>query len=139
MNTRHPTLVQEIAEAVIAFQDRATGHVPKAVTVVLSQDTLVVVLHEALSPAEKDLARSPKGATQVQEFDRQLFSAASRELQDDMKRITGVEWTEAVAEVEPTTGGMVQAFARAADIQVLHLATDDVRNSHRNEGPEDQT
>jgi len=126
MKTPRPTLVQEIAEAVIACQDRATGHAPKAVTVVLSQDTLVVVLHAALSPVEMDLARSPRGATQVQEFHRQLFSTASRELLDDMKRITGVEWTEAVGEVEPTTGGMVQAFARTAAIQVLHLATDEI-------------
>ena len=137
MASPRPTLVQEIAEAVISFQDRATGHTPKAVTVVLSQDTLVIVLHAALSPAEKDLGRSPRGATQIQEFHRQLFSTASRELQDDMKRITGVEWTEAVAEVEPTTGGMVQAFARAAAIQLLHLATDDMRQGPR--GDEDET
>lgn len=137
MTTPRSTLVQEIAEAVIAFQGRATGHAPKAVTVVLSRDSLVVVLHAALSPAEKDLARSPRGANQVQEFHRQLFSTASRDLQDDIKRITGVEWTEAVAEVEPTTGGIVQAFARAASIQVLHLATDEVGQGPR--GDEDET
>ena len=137
MTTQRPTLVQEIAEAVIAFQERATGHAPKAVTVVLSQDTLVVVLHAALSPAERDLARSPRGATQVHEFHRQLFSTASQELRDDMRRITGVEWTEAVAEVDPTTGGMVQAFARTAAIQVLHLDTDEIGQVPR--GDEDET
>ena len=56
---------QEIAEAVIAFQRETTGRAPKAVTVVLSQDTLVVSLHEALSPAERDLAKSPSGAAQM--------------------------------------------------------------------------
>ena len=133
MNTPRPTLVQEIAEAVVAFQERATGHAPKAVTVVLSQDTLVVVLYAALSPVEMDLARNPRGATQVQEFHRQLFSTTSRELREDMKRITGVEWTEAVAEVDPTTGGMVQAFARGATIQILHRATDRIANEPRGE------
>jgi uncharacterized protein YbcI len=46
------------------------------VTVVLSDDTLVVTLHEALSPAEKALACTPEGAVQVQEFHRQLFKSS---------------------------------------------------------------
>ena len=122
MNEHRPSLVQEIAEAVIEFQRKTTGHVPKAVTVVLSQDTLMVMLHEALSPAERDLARSPSGAAQVQEFHRQLFSTSSQRLQKEIGRITGVEWPEAVAEVEPTTGDMVQAFTRSAKVQVFRLA-----------------
>jgi len=122
MNKHRPTLVQEIAEAVIAFQQQTAGHAPKAVTVVLSQDTLVVMLHEALSPAEKDLAKSSSGAAQVQEFRRQLFSTSSQRLRKEIERITGVEWREAVAEVEPTTGDMVQAFTRSGMVQVFHMA-----------------
>ena len=113
---------QEIAEAVIAFQRETTGRAPKAVTVVLSQDTLVVSLHEALSPAERDLAKSPSGAAQMQEFHRQLFSTSCRQLQKEIKKITGVEWRQVVAEVEPTTGAMVQAFTRSAVVQVFCLA-----------------
>lgn len=131
MSKPHPTLVQEIAEAVIAFQQRTTGRSSKVVTVVLSQDTLVVMLHEALSPAEKDLSKSPSGAAQVQEFHRQLFSTASRQLQADIKKITGVKWPNAVAEVEPTTGDMVLAFARNAEVQVLRLTQGDLRKGRR--------
>ena len=122
MSESRPTLAQEIAEVVIAFHRRTTGHAPKAVTVVLSQDTLVVTLHEALSPAERDLAKSPSGAAQVREFHRQLFSTSSQRLQKEIERITGVEWLEAVAEVEPTTGDMVQALTRSAKAQVFRLA-----------------
>jgi len=122
MGKSRPTLAQEIAEAVAAFQQQTTGHAPKAVTVVLSQDTLVVALYEALSPAEKDLARSPSGAAQVREFYRQLFSTSSERLRKKIERITGVEWREAIAEVEPTTGDMVQAFTRSSKAQVFRLA-----------------
>ena len=80
MGESKPTLAQEIAEAVMAFQQQTTGHAPKALTVVLSQDTLVVALYEALSPAEKDLAKSPPGAAQVREFHRQLFATSSEPL-----------------------------------------------------------
>ena len=51
------TMAQQVAEAARAFQQQRTGHAPKAVTVVLGEDTLVITLHEALSPAEKVLAR----------------------------------------------------------------------------------
>ena len=121
MGKSRPTLAQEVAEAVVAFQQQTTGHAAKAVTVVLSQDTLAVTLHEALSPAEKDLAKSASGAAQVQEFYRQLFSTSLDWLRKEIERITGVEWREAIAEVEPTTGDMVQAFTRNAKAQMFRL------------------
>ena len=116
------TMAQKVAQAVTAFQQETTGHAPTAVTVVLSQDTLVVTLHEALSPAERDMAKSPAGAAKVQEFHRQLFINSSQSLRDEIQRITGVEVREAVAEVEPTTGAVVQAFTRSAMVQVFRLA-----------------
>ena len=122
MSESRPTMAKEIAEAVIAFQRQTTGHAPKAATVVLSQDTLVITLHEALSPAEKDLARrSPEGAAQVEEFHRQLFCSSSKPLRDEIERITGVKVREAVAEIEPTTGAVVQAFTSSAMVQVFRL------------------
>ena len=129
MNTPRPTLVQEIAEAVVSFQRRTTDHAPRAITVVLTQDTLVVLLHEALSPAEKALSQRPTGVTQVREFHRQLFATASAELKADIRRITGVEWPQAVAEVEPMTGDVVQAFTRTAAAQVLRQAVGEVGKS----------
>jgi uncharacterized protein YbcI len=122
MITIPSSMAQQVAEAVMAFQEKMTGHLPKAVTVVLSQDTLVVTLHEALSPAEKDMAKSPAGAAKVQEFHRQLFVNSSQSLRDDIARITGVEVKEAIAEIEPSTGTVVQAFTSSATVQVFRLA-----------------
>ena len=90
MKKLDPTMAQQVAEAVSAFQQRRTGYAPKAVTLVLSEDTLVVTLHEALSPAEKALACTPEGAAQVQEFHRQLFKNSADLLRQEIKRITGV-------------------------------------------------
>jgi len=131
------TMARQVAQAVMAFQQKTTGHAPKAVTVVLSQDTLVITLHEALSPAEKELARSPVGAAQVEEFHRQLFSSSSQSLREEIRRITGVEVREAVAEIEPTTGAVVQAFTSSATVQVFRLARDVPDGSWRGSGPED--
>jgi len=122
VNELDPTMAERVAEAIGVFQERRTGYPPKAVTVVLSDDTLVVTLHEALSPAEKALASTPEGAAQVQEFHRQLFASSADLLREEIKRITGVAVAEAAAEVETTTGAVVHAFTSGTMVQVFRLA-----------------
>jgi uncharacterized protein YbcI len=116
------TMAQQISQAASALHRQRTGHIPKSVAVVLGEDTLVITLHEALSPAEKNLAKSSDGAAQVQEFHRQLFANDSDSLRQEIKRITGVEVREAVAEVETTTGCVVQVFTTGTMVQVFRLA-----------------
>ncbi len=116
------SMAHQIAQAAIAFEQRRTGsHVPRSVTVVLSEGTLVITLHEALSPAEKELARTPEGAAQVQEFHRQLFASSSDSLRQEINRITGMNVREATAEVEPASGAVVQAFTTGTMVQVFLL------------------
>lgn len=124
MDDTKPNLARQVAEAASEFQEQRTGHAPKAVTVVLSQDTLVITLHGALSPAEKALAASPEGAAKVQEFHRQLFTTSAEPLRQEIKRITGVAVREAIAEVEPATGSVVQVFTTGTMVQVFLLARD---------------
>ena len=122
MEESSSSMAQEVAQAASAFEERLTGHIPKSVTVVLSNDTLVITLHGALSPAEKALAQSAAGAAQVQEFHRQLFTASFDSLREEIKRITGVEVREATAEVEMTTGTVVKAFTNGTVVQVFLLS-----------------
>lgn len=121
MNKPTLTMAQQVARAASAFQLKRTGHAPKAVTVVLSADTLVVTLYEALSPAEKVLAQTPAGAETVQDYHRQLFKSSEKELLEEIKRITGVAVREAAAEVETTTGAVVHAFTTGTMVQVFQL------------------
>ena len=122
MKKSKSSMAQQLAQAASAFELKRTGHVPKSVTVVLSEGTLVITLHEALSPAEKALARSPAGAAQMQEFHRELFAATSDSLRNEIKRITGMEVREAAAEVEPASGAVVHAFTTGTMVQVFLLA-----------------
>ncbi len=122
METSDSTVAYQIAQAAIAFEEQHTGHVPKAVTVVLGEETLVITLHGALSPAEQALAQDPAGAAQVQEFHKQLFTNASEPLRQEIKRITGVEVREAAAEVEPSSGTVVKVFTTGTKVQVFLLA-----------------
>ena len=123
MNETKTSMAQQIAQVAIAFEQRRTGnHGPRSVTVVLSEGTLVITLHDALSPAEKELAKTAAGAAQVQEFHRQLFASASEELRQEIKRITGMAVREATTEIETSTGAVVQAFTTGTVVQVFLLA-----------------
>jgi len=115
------TITQKLAEMASNLQQQRTGHAPRAVSVVLGEDTLVVTLHDALTPAEKALAQSPVGAAKVQEFHRQLFANSSESMRQEIKRITGRDVRDAVAEVEPFTGAVVHAFTSGAMVQVFLL------------------
>jgi uncharacterized protein YbcI len=124
MNQSNSTMAKDIAQAVTAFEERRTGHVPSSVTVVLSESTLVIALHGTLTPAEKALARSPAGAAQVQEFHRQLFDNSADDLRAEIRRITGAEVREATAEVDPSSGTVVKVFTTGSMVQVFLLGHD---------------
>ena len=131
------TKAQQIARAARAFQQRRTGHAPQSVNVVLSEDTLVVTLHGALSPAETAMAKSgPAGAAQVQEYHRQLFHSSAEPLRQEIKRITGVAVREATVEVEKTTGAVVQALPTGAVVQVFMLARSVPAEAWNESGPD---
>lgn len=121
MDNASSTMAEQVADAARKFQQQRTGRAPTAVTVVLGEDTLVITLHEALSPAERVLARSAEGAAQVQEFHRQLFSNSAESLRSEIRRITGREVREAASEVETSTGSVVQVFTTGTMVQVFLL------------------
>ena len=122
MDKPNSTMARQIAQAASVFEQQRTRNTPKSVTVVLSDTTLVITLHGALSEAETALAKSPEGAAQIQDFHRQLFANASDSLRQEIKRITGVEVREATAEVEPATGTVVGVFTTGSTVQVYLLA-----------------
>jgi uncharacterized protein YbcI len=116
------TMKQQIAGAVGAFQQQSTGHKPKAINVAMSHDTVAVTLHDALSPAEIRLAKSPSGAAQMQDYHRRLFASSCGTLLQEIKRITGLDVREATAELETATGAVMQVFATGTVVYVFLLS-----------------
>jgi uncharacterized protein YbcI len=124
MNDAESAMAQQVAQVAIAHQKERTGRAPASVTVVLNEDTLVIALHDALTPAEKTLATTPAGAAQVQEFHRQLFLTSADSLRNAITRITGREVREAAAEVESASGNVVHTFTTGNVVQVFQLSAD---------------
>ena len=139
MSNPSSRMARQIAQVASAFQEQRTGHLPQSVAVVLSDETLVITLHGALSLAEKNLAKSPEGAAQVQEFHRQLFANASESLRQEIQRITGVAVREATADVEATSGTVVQVFTTGTMVQVFLLAQSVPADAWSGNGPGEQT
>src|SRR5262249_33733170 len=96
---------------------------------------LVITLHGALSPAERNVARSPSGAAQLQQFHRQLFLTSCGPLRQEIERITGVAVREATAEVMTATGGIMQMFPTGTVVQVFLLAGSVTADAWSGSGP----
>ena len=115
----HPhSMAQQIAQTAIAFEEQRLGRKPTSVTVVLGGDTLIITMHGVLSPAEKALAASPAGASQLQEFHQQLFKISSDPLRQEIKRITGLEICEVAKD---KTTAAVQVLLVGTVVQVFLL------------------
>ena len=115
------TIARDVAQAAIAFQREATGISPEACTVLMGEQTLVVTLQDALSLAEKQMARTPEGAARVNEFHQRLFQASSGALHRELQRILGVEVRQSSIEMEQPTGRFVEVFPSGALVQVFLL------------------
>ena len=85
---KSPDFSKELAQIALSMQSERTGYMPKAVTVVASDDTVVLTLHEALTPAEKILAKSESGAAKVEQYHRALFAVSCDELRKEIQRPT---------------------------------------------------
>lgn len=114
-------LSKELAQIAMTMQSTRTGHAPKAVTVVASDETVVLTMHEALTPAEKILARTEDGATKVEQYHRALFAVSCDELRKEIQRLTGRKVREAAVVVEPSTGAIVHAFTSGTVVQIFQL------------------
>lgn len=88
---------------------------------VASDETVVLTLHEALTLAEKILARTEAGAAKVEQYHRAIFAVSCDELRQEIQRLTGRKVREAAVVVEPATGAIVHAFTSGTMVQIFQL------------------
>ncbi|MBC7815841.1 MAG: DUF2294 family protein [Planctomycetaceae bacterium] len=112
----HSEMAKQAAQAATHFEQQRTGRKPTSVNAVLVNDSLVITLGGGLSPAEKELAKSPVGAAQVRELHRQLFLTSCGSLRQEMGVITGVAVWDATSELATHSGTVVLVFLLAAKV-----------------------
>ena len=82
----------------------------------------MVILDDALTVAERQLSQDSKGASQVQQFHRELFATSARQMNLEIKRITGRDVRDQSAEIEAGPGTAVHSFTNGAMVQVFLLS-----------------
>jgi uncharacterized protein YbcI len=113
MGESNSEMARQVAATACEFELQRTGHVPRSITAVLVNDTLVITLHGVLSPVEMELAKDHAGAARVKLFHRELFTSSCGLLREKIEEITGVGVREAMSEVTTETGTVVQVFLLA--------------------------
>ena len=94
----------------------------------------MLTLHDALTPAERILARTEAGAAKVEQYHRALFAVSCDELRKEIQRLTGRRVREAAVVVEPATGAIVHAFTSGTVVQIFQLEPDG-STVHASAGP----
>ena len=60
MNDSTSTVARQVAQATVTFEQEQTGHVPQSVTMILSDEMLVIALQAVLSGVVETVAESPE-------------------------------------------------------------------------------
>ena len=118
-------MAQQLAAFASAQQQQITGRIPKAVTGVLNDDTLVLTLYDALTPGEQALARHEIGAAQVEALHKQLFSTSMAPMRREIKRVTGRAVREMALDVASGTGAIIRPFTNGTLVQVYLLRSEE--------------
>jgi len=121
MGILEPDCVEQLAAIAGVQQQLRTGHSPRRVDIACAGDALVMVLHDALTIAEKNLSQDPDAANQLQTFHRELFLNSSSAMKQEIAKVTGRTVREAVSEIETASGSLVYAAATGVMIQVYML------------------
>lgn len=100
--------LKKLSEIASVQQQLRTGHPPKQVDAAFVGDALVMVLHDALTTAEKNLAQDPKAGDQLRAFHRELFLTSSHTMKQEIARVTGRAVRETASELkqEPVRSSM---------------------------------
>lgn len=122
MDEPRSSMSEQIARAALDLEKQRTGHAPKSVTVVLCDDSLVITLHGALTPAERAMAQNASGAAQLQELHEALFAGSSDRLRDAIQRITGLTVRDTNAGAAAEASAVIRVFPTGTVVQVVLLS-----------------
>jgi len=122
MGEPNPSLAAQIGRAAMRLEQQRTGLTPKSVTVLLCDESLVIVLHGALSPAERAVAQDAAGATRLQALHEGLFAGASEQLREEIRRITGLSVRSSSDGGGSEANAVIRVFPTGTVVQVFLLS-----------------
>jgi len=113
-------LSRRIAQAAGTFEHLLMHRAPTSITIVASDTSLVLTIHESFSPAERRLAADgANGLERVSEYHHSLFDNSLDSLCRHVRTFSGVELCGAAAHVDARTGSVLKTLTTRAAVDTF--------------------
>jgi uncharacterized protein YbcI len=106
-----------IRHAIIKFEQEFMGRGPDDVKAFIVRDMVVVRLKGVLTPAERQLAKTPGGVEMVKQLRQNLIAQGRDKLFDQVTEITGVKTVALFTDIETQVGERVFVFTLDRDLE----------------------
>ncbi len=112
-----------IRNAVIKFEQEFMGRGPTDVRAFIIQDIILVRLKGVLTPAERQLAKSPDGVGMVKQMRENLIGQGREKLCKEIGEITGVKIAALFTDIDARIGERIMVFTLEKDLESHFSAT----------------
>lgn len=106
-----------IRNAIIKFEQEFMGRGPTDVRAFMIQDIILVRLKGVLTPAERQLAKSPDGVGMVKRMRENLIGQGREKLCKQISEITGVKISALFTDIDARIGERIIVFALDKDVE----------------------
>ncbi len=106
-----------IRNAVIKFEQEFMGRGPSDVRAFILRDLVLVRLKGVLTPAERQLAKSPDGVEMVKAMRQNLISQGREKLSQQLSEITGATISGLFTDIDTQIGERVIVFSLDQDLE----------------------
>jgi uncharacterized protein YbcI len=106
-----------IRNAVIKFEQEFMGRGPDDVRAFIVRDMVVVRLKGVLTPAERQLAKTPDGVDMVKRLRQNLIAQGRDRLFDQVSEITGAGTVALFTDIDTQVGERVFVFTLDRDLE----------------------
>lgn len=111
-------LESAVRTAIIKFEQEFLGRGPDDVRAYLVKDLLLVRLKGVLTPAEKQLAKTPEGVEMVRQLRQNLIAQGRDRLCDQVAELTGASPLALYTDIDVHLGERVFVITLDRDIEI---------------------
>ncbi len=108
-----------IRNAIIKFEQEFLGRGPDDVRAFLIRDQVLVRLKGVLTPAERQLAKTPDGVEMVKRLRQNLIAQGRDKLMEQVTDITGTKTVGLFTDIDAQLGERVFVFTLESDLDGL--------------------
>ena len=106
-----------IRHAIVKFEQEVMGRGPEDVRTLIVRDFIVIRLRGVLTPAERQLARSPEGVDLVKRLREKLIEQSRDRLCGQISDITAAKATGLFTDIDTNLGERVFLFTLDRDLE----------------------